>query len=568
MASLLGLSSYCSGDESNDSVSEAVEFKSENIDPALSIKSSICIDSAPLVLYSKEEDEHAFIDEKLKILPYNPRYEEMWTSKAGPQNPMITEFHKATKNSLAGYVEKASVSDFNFDTQRKTFQSFGYAIDPSSSSVGDQIVGDATEATDKKTATIFEKTPLRPKDKRRRERNDDPSDIDGYLGPWANYKDQCMVARPTEEQQKEIDAILSKRKKRVRGGVVEEEESKSTLHINDPYDYLGRSFLHIPQDLGKNLRSTEQMTEKCYIPKKIVHTYTGHTKGIQKMELFPLSGHIFLTCSMDSKVKLWEFYGERRCIRTYGGHAQGVRDISFNSDGTEFLSASFDRFIKLWDVETGKVKAKFTNKKVPYCVVFNPDEDKKHLFVTGTSDKKILCYDTRSGEIVQEYDRHLGAVNTVTFVDSNKRLVSTSDDKSIRAWEWDIPVDFKYLADPQQHSMPAVSLSRNGRYLAFQSMDNQIKIMEPNANFRWKNKKVFRGHMVAGYACGIDFSPDMSYLISGDADGRLAIWDWKTTKLYDKIKAHSQVCMDVKWHPHETSKILTCGWDGVVHLWD
>ena len=45
-------------------------------------------------------------------------------------------------------------------------------------------------------------------------------------------------------------------------------------------------------------------------------------------------------------------------------------------------------------------------------------------------------YDTRSGEIVQEYDRHLGAVNTVTFVDRNKRIVSTSDDKSIRAWEW------------------------------------------------------------------------------------------------------------------------------------
>lgn len=164
--------------------------------------------------------------------------------------------------------------------------------------------------------------------------------------------------------------------------------------------------------------------------------------------------------------------------------------MSFNRTGTEFLSASYDRLIKLWDTETGQVKSKFTNKKIPYCVVFNTDEDKEHLFVTGTSDKKILCYDTRSGEIVQEYDRHLGAVNTVTFVDNNKRLVSTSDDKSVRVWEWDIPVDFKYIADPTMHSMPAVRLSHNGRYLAFQSMDNQIKIMEPNANFRWKNKKV------------------------------------------------------------------------------
>ena len=37
---------------------------------------------------------------------------------------------------------------------------------------------------------------------------------------------------------------------------------------------------------------------------------------------------------------------------------------------------------------------------------------------------------------MQEYDRHLGAVNTITFVDENRRIVSTSDDKSLRVWEW------------------------------------------------------------------------------------------------------------------------------------
>ena len=45
-------------------------------------------------------------------------------------------------------------------------------------------------------------------------------------------------------------------------------------------------------------------------------------------------------------------------------------------------------------------------------------------------------WDTVSGEAVQEYDRHLGAVNTITFVDENRRFVTTSDDKSLRVWEW------------------------------------------------------------------------------------------------------------------------------------
>ena len=67
-------------------------------------------------------------------------------------------------------------------------------------------------------------------------------------------------------------------------------------------------------------------------------------------------------------------------------------------------------------------------------------------------------YDTRAHEIVQTYDQHLGPVNTITFVDENRRFVTTSDDKTLRGWDYDIPVVIKYIAEPYMHSMPAVTL--------------------------------------------------------------------------------------------------------------
>lgn len=95
---------------------------------------------------------------------------------------------------------------------------------------------------------------------------------------------------------------------------------------------------------------------------------------------------------------------------------------------------------------------------------FNPDEDKQHIFLAGMQDKKIIQYDLRQKEITQEYDQHLGPVNTITWVDNNRRFLTTSDDKTIRGWDYDIPVVIKYIAEPYMHSMPAVTVHPNSEF--------------------------------------------------------------------------------------------------------
>lgn len=145
------------------------------------------------------------------------------------------------------------------------------------------------------------------------------------------------------------------------------------------------------------------------------------------------------------------------------GHSKAVRDIAFDNDGRRFLSAGYDRCVKLWDTETGQCIRSFSTGKIPYCVTFNPAADKQNIFLAGYSDKKIIQFDCNSGKITQEYDQHLGAVNTITFVDDNRRFISTSDDKTMRAWEYDIPVVIKYIAEPDMHSMPSVTLHPNSK---------------------------------------------------------------------------------------------------------
>lgn len=151
--------------------------------------------------------------------------------------------------------------------------------------------------------------------------------------------------------------------------------------------------------------------------------------------------------------------------------------------------------------------------------------------------------------------------------------MTTSDDKSMRAWDFDIPVVIKYVAEPTMHSMPACAVSPNGqsfpsiecrqlipiiaKWLAMQSLDNQILIYSSDT-FKQNRKKRFAGHTVAGYACVPSFSPDGKFISSGDGSGNVHFWDFKSGKKYpNRLQAHNKVVIAQKWLPHETVSCLS-----------
>ncbi|PWN50246.1 WD40 repeat-like protein [Violaceomyces palustris] len=561
---------------------------------------SLTVSAAPDVI-SNDASSNALLarpsDTQMLV---NIPYKDMTAPILGPQNPFSKSKLGGNQNTLSGHVEGAAISDFDFRNQQRTFEAHGYARNPSllgsGSSSGSRPprawVGDIRAMRASGGITSVEirggdsKVRATAKDlkKKRKGQNGDASIVEGegaYVGPWGGWEGENVHVAdgvgPTEEEikaaeekstnrKKEKEAMEEKRQREEAQGT-----EKSIFHGKSMYDYQGRTYMHIPTDVDTNLHG-EPGSEDSFLPKSCIHTWTGHTKGISAVRLFPKSGHLLLSASMDTKIKLWDVYHEGNCLRTFMGHSKAVKDITFSNDGRRFLSAGYDRQMKLWDTETGACLKAFSN---------------------GMSDKKIIQYDMNTNEIIQEYDQHLGPVNTITFVDENRRFVTTSDDKTMRAWDYDIPVVIKYIADPLMHSMPAVSVHPNSesvgthsppeikcspfssipppphteKWLACQSLDNQIVVYSSDS-FRQNRKKIFKGHQVAGFACQVGFSPDGRFLSSGDGEGNLVFWDWKSARLLKRIRAHKEVVISHEWLPHESSKLVTGSWDGLIKLWD
>ena len=409
-SSSLGLLAAAYGDDDSDA---------ESAPPATApgAPMPIVLNTAPLVADDRPRGHegglwNAVKKDKAKkqtVLYANPEYDELWAPEQGPSLG-VQEQRAAgikAKNAFVGHAQAYHPSsDFAFEEQYHTFNAYGFAADPStagaqqSAGVGPSpaplsgVVGDLDKWAEARGGSVFSmRAPLESKleEQRKRLRLDE------------SYAPIPHTAPELTADQAAAIAARHKQAKREREGRGEAEEAvameeTSIFHGTNLKDYQGRSWLHPPAELSKADEEHE-----CFIPKKWTHTWSGHTKGVAAIKWLPPYGHMLLSAGMDSKVKIWDVYNSKKCMRTYQGHAAAVRGIDITTDGSRFVSCSYDRYLKLWDTETGECISAFTNRKLCYCCKIHPEEP--HTLMAGCSNKHIVQYDMRTGRVEQVYDQ-------------------------------------------------------------------------------------------------------------------------------------------------------------------
>uniref|UniRef100_A0A0M3HJF2 WD_REPEATS_REGION domain-containing protein n=1 Tax=Ascaris lumbricoides TaxID=6252 RepID=A0A0M3HJF2_ASCLU len=89
---------------------------------------------------------------------------------------------------------------------------------------------------------------------------------------------------------------------------------------------------------------------------------------------------------------LWNVYGECENFSVLKGHIGAVMDVHFSTDSGYLFSASTDKTVRVWDMETGACVRKFKSHKdiVNSC---HPARRGPQLVCSGSDDGSlIVCF--------------------------------------------------------------------------------------------------------------------------------------------------------------------------------
>jgi WD40 repeat protein len=133
--------------------------------------------------------------------------------------------------------------------------------------------------------------------------------------------------------------------------------------------------------------------------------------------------------------------------------------VAFSPDGRKLASASNDKTVRVWDVDSGKVEQTFEgHTDWVKSVAFSPDGRK---LASASDDKNVRVWDVDSGKVEQTLEGHTRPVYDVAFSPDGRKLASALYDGTVQMWNVDSGKIEQTLKD-DSHSAMNVAFSPNG----------------------------------------------------------------------------------------------------------
>jgi WD40 repeat protein len=155
------------------------------------------------------------------------------------------------------------------------------------------------------------------------------------------------------------------------------------------------------------------------------------------------------------------------------------------------------------------------------------------------------------------------AIASVAFSPDGTRIVSGSEDKTLRLWDAKTGEPIGAPLTGHEDRVSSVAFSPDGTRIASGSVDHTLRLWD--AKTGEPIGAPLAGH--EGYVSSIAFSPDGTRIVSGSGDETLRLWDAKTGKpIGAPLNGHKGHVSSIAFSP-DGMRIVSGG-SGALRLWD
>jgi RNase P subunit RPR2 len=272
---------------------------------------------------------------------------------------------------------------------------------------------------------------------------------------------------------------------------------------------------------------------------------------------FSRDGRLALSASDDRTVRVWEVESGR-CLHVLKGHTNTVYGVALSGDGRLALSGSGDETVRVWDVAGGRyLRVLKGHTNTVYGVALSGDG---RLALSGSYDRTARVWDVASGRCLRVLEGHTSLIWSAALSGDGRLALSGSYDKTARVWEV-VSGRCLHVLKGHTNTVYGVALSGDGRLALSGSGDNMVRVWEVAGG---RCLRVLEGHTSTVYSVALSGNGRLA--LSGSDDNTVRVWEVASGRCLRVLEGHTDPVMSVAF-ASDDRYAFSSGYMGEVRLW-